>query len=303
MATEQTQRVDKNWQQRELDQYSTEAILGTLAHYGVTTTAQAFTELAKTTYPISIAHQWHAEWKGKGQFLKFPVAAAEELWHRFLPGEVAPVDVALALINLMKTLDSVLGEKKPDGTLETRFKVVENYVAKLPAPSERRELFEVEVMYALGEEWAEVLDAMGAALAGKQKRAAAERLTIIEETLFPVRAGTARALMRAALGETAEAKADLTALGADASKDPDVKIAVVDALLDLKHLAEGQTLLLSLVAQADVNQDVERLSNLADRVSRLGGLLPRDEGRLMYTQFKGLIESLPSHDAEATPEV
>ena len=128
-----TERVDKNWQQRELDQFSINAILGTLSHYGVQTDEKAFVELAQIAYPIGIAHQWQEGWRGTGQFLRFPVAAAEELWHRLLPGQVAPVDIALALINLLKTLDGVLGNKKDEGMLETRFKVVENYVAKVPA--------------------------------------------------------------------------------------------------------------------------------------------------------------------------
>ncbi len=287
-----TDRVDKNWQVKELDQYSTEAILGTLAHYGVQTDEKSFIELAKVEYPMGIAHQWHEGWKGKGQFLRFPVAAAEQVWHRLLPGEVAPVDVALALMNLMKEMDRVLGEKPDDGTRETRFKVVEAYLAKLPAPSERRDAFEVEVMYAIGDDWAEVLDSMGAALANKGKRTEAERLTVIEETLFPVRAGTARALMRASAGEKTEAKADLEALAADASKSADVKIAVVDAFIDLSHLPEAKTLLMQLVNDAAAQKDMERVSTLVDRVTRLAALLPREEGRALVKGFEAAMISI-----------
>ncbi len=291
-----TERVDKNWQQRELDQFSTDAILGTLAHYGVQTDEKAFVELAQRTYPIGIAHLWHEGWRGKGQFLKFPVAAAEELWHRLLPGEVAPADVALALINLLKTLDGVLGDKKDEGMLETRFKVVENYVAKVPAAtgdSSRRDAFEVEVMFAMGDEWAQALDSMGAALAAHTKRTEAERLTSIEESLFPVRAGTARALMRAAAGEVAEAKGDLEAIAADANRPPDVHIAVVDAFIDLTHFAEAKVLLLKLLADASAKRELERLSNLVDRVSRLAPLLPKDEGRELARAFETAFTSMP----------
>ncbi len=293
MATEE--RVDKNWQQRELDQFSTNAILGTLAHYGVQTDEKAFIELALTEYPIGIAHRWHEGWKGKGQFLKFPVAAAEELWHRLLPGQVAPADIALAVINLLKTLDGVLGKKKDEGMLETRFKVVENYVAKVPpaaADSTRRDAFEVEVMYAMGDEWAQVLDAMGAALAKQGERAHAERLTTIEEALFPVRAGTARALMRAAAGENAEAKAELDRLAADATKPADVHIAVVDAFIDLSYHPEAKALLLKLLADASTQREMERLSNLVDRVSRLAPLLPKEEGRELAKAFEAAFTAL-----------
>ncbi len=285
MAT--TERVDKNWQQRELTAYSTEAILGTLKHYGVSTDERAFTELAGKQYPVAIAHAWHDSWKGTGQFSRFPIAAAEELWHRLLPGQLAPVDLALALIALLKSLDEALGDKPDDGTRETRFKVVEAYLAKLPpSPSERRDAFEVEVMLALGDDWVEVLDSMGAALAQKKKRVEADRLTAVEESLFPVRVGSARALMRAAAGETAEAKADLDALAADATRPADVKIAVVDAYTDLGHFTEALALTQSLVAQAGAEKDLDRLRSLVDRVTRLAKELPPEDGKKLVKAFE-----------------
>ncbi len=300
MSADRVERVDKNWQQRELDQYSTEAILGTLSHYGVHTSEAEIKELALREYPISIAHIWSASWKGKGQFSKFPVAAAEEMWHRLLPGEIAPADVALALIKLLVSLDQVLADGKDDGTGETRFKVLENYLPKLPAgKSERREAFEVEVMYALGDQWSEVLDNMGVDLATKGKRAEAERLTSIEEALFPVRAGTARALMRAALGETVEAKAGLDALVENPGSDDDVKVAAIDAYLDLKHVPEAKRALLEQIAKAGAARDIERISAvLVDRVTRVGQALPKEESRELVKALEATLIAISKSEPE-----
>ena len=41
------ERVDKKWQEKGLESYSTEAILGTLQHYGVTTDEAAFKKVAE----------------------------------------------------------------------------------------------------------------------------------------------------------------------------------------------------------------------------------------------------------------
>jgi len=282
-----TDRVDKNWQSRELDQYPTEAILGTLSHYGVKTDPEAFLELAKTLFPVAIAHEWMKGWKGTGQFSQFPVAAAEELWHRLLPGSVAPVDVALMLINLLKELDRVLGEKPDDGTRETRFKMVEGYLPKLPdSPSERRDAFEVEVMYALGDEWAEVLDSMGVVLAKAGKRTEADRFTVIEEALFPVRAGAARAMVRDAAGEKAEARADLVALGADLKRSTDERISVVDAMIDLSALPEAKKVISAVIAEVAEAKEAQRFTVLADRVVRLARLLPKEEGLALVKEFE-----------------
>lgn len=290
-----TERVDKQWQQRDLGQYSTGAILGTLEHYGIRTDEQAFAAMAKTMYPVGIARLWHQGWKGTGQFLKFHVAAADALWHRLMPGEVAPVDVALALLKLITALNDLLAKKEGDGTLETRFKVVENYLTRLPSATARRDAFEVEVVNALGDEFGK-FGVMGARLARGGQRAEAERFTVIVETLFPVRAGTAHALMRAAAGDLIEAKAELEALAADASRPFDVKLAVVDAFVDLKHPSEAHTLLVQLLSNVD--GDLKHLSQVVDRAMRLGRELPKEQSRaLLITTLKQAIVSLTPESA------
>src|SRR5579871_6245201 len=71
-------RVDKAWIAKGLQDYPTEAILGTLKHYGAETDEATFKKLAQDKFPIGIAEEWHKSWKGTGQFSKFPAAAAEE---------------------------------------------------------------------------------------------------------------------------------------------------------------------------------------------------------------------------------
>ena len=51
-------RVDKGWTKKGLDSYSTEAILGTLAHYGVATDESGFRALAEGQFPLQIARSW-----------------------------------------------------------------------------------------------------------------------------------------------------------------------------------------------------------------------------------------------------
>jgi hypothetical protein len=98
--------------------------------------------------------------------------------------------------------------------------------------------------------------------------------------------------MRSAAGETAEAKADLEALAADSTRNPDVHIAVVDAFIDLKHHAEAKALVLRLIATASAARDLERMSSLVDRVSRLAPLLVPEEGRAVAKAFEQAFTSM-----------
>jgi len=74
-----TARVDKQWQQKGLKVYGTDAILGTLQHYGVKVDEADFKALAETHFPLAMAQQWLAGWKGTGPLGQFPFLAAQEL--------------------------------------------------------------------------------------------------------------------------------------------------------------------------------------------------------------------------------
>lgn len=263
-----TERVDKGWQQRGIDTYPVEAILGTLAHYGVTTDEAAFKALATEHFPLAIAMQWHEGWKGTGQFSRFPAAAAEELWRRLLPGEVAPTDVALAVIHLLKDLVALL-EKRPDeGTLETRFKVVEAYLPRVDAQGARRDAFVGELLGAM-REWMEPFDGMAEALLKQGHDAHAERFVAIEEALLTQRRDVARAILVAARGDEAGAVAALERVATDGARDFWNRLAALDALLDVEAHEPAKAAALPLFDEAEKVKDLEQLSAIVERLAHL----------------------------------
>lgn len=280
------ERVDKSWHTKGIDCYPVPAIIGTLAHYGVEVTEASFLELAKDAYPLAIAQTWHDGWKGTGQFSRFPAAAAEELWRRLKPDEFAPTDLGLALINLLTELDRVLEKKPDDGTRETRFKVVEGYLAKLPAPGEKRDRFLDELLFALGE-WMEPLDDMAEALASEGHADLADRFVAIEEALLPVRAGTAKALVQAAKGDVAGALVQLRTLATGA--EPFARLSAIDALFEHEQVEDAKRALLALVDVAEQSKDVELASEVVERMSRL---LKLDPKRADKHELRGRVEQL-----------
>ena len=63
-----TARVDKQWKDKGLTTYSTESILGTLGHYGLTIDEASFKASATSRFPLDLAMDWKPKWKGTGQF-------------------------------------------------------------------------------------------------------------------------------------------------------------------------------------------------------------------------------------------
>jgi hypothetical protein len=293
-----SERVDKAWQSRGIESFSTEQILGTLVHYGVTVDEGAFRERAKVDFPLAIAQEWHLSWKGKGQFSHFPAAASEELWHRFLAPDIAPTDLVLACVNLLKTLDEVLGDKADDGTWNTRFAVVEAYLPKVPPPGERREKFVGEFIAAMGE-WMEVFDSMSQALAKKKHDAFADRLVLIEGTIFPERAGSAKALVIAARGEVDTAVKDLAAISDDAAKPPYERLSAIDALLGLQKGEAAKPGLLSLLDQAQEKKDLELASHVVEQLTELLQANPKlPDRQALRARVEALAKIFGSADEE-----
>mgnify|MGYP000889088290 CR=1 FL=1 len=242
-------RVDKQWQSKGLDTFSTEAILGTLAHYGVPMTEAGFIALAAERFPVRIASEWTHEWKGTGQFKPFPFAAADELWRRLLPGTPHSGDVIIALERLMEALAGALHGQRDDGTLETRFKVVEAYLAA--RPPERVVDFSWDVLAGLGDEGQDIFDELAELLAEKGLDELAERFVRIEESLLPERVGVTRACMQAAKGDEPGAITALTELAKHGALG--VRVEAIDRLMDLDelHLAADA----ALAAQPDFKGD------------------------------------------------
>ncbi|MFO0597283.1 MAG: hypothetical protein U0228_18360 [Myxococcaceae bacterium] len=251
-----SERVDKKWVDRGIDSYSTEAILGTLGHYGVEMTEARYLELAKTMFPLAIAQEWHDQWKGTGQFSRFPAAAAEELWSRFKKGELAPTDLALTLIGLLGSLDGALSGKADDGTWDSRFKMVEAYIPKIPTEPKTRERFMVETLAAVGDEWSQVFDGMPEALAQKGHPALADRLVSVDEGLFPEHQGVMRAVVKAAKGDKPAAIADLTAIANDTSRIPFARLGAATGLMELGHF-DVKAPLIALLDEAEKKRDVD----------------------------------------------
>lgn len=291
-----TYRVDKNWQVRGLEEYAVEAIFGTLAHYGVTVDEAGYKALAQTDFPLGIAHEWHQNWSGKGQFSRFPAAASEELWRRFCAGELAPTDLALAVVKLLGALADALAGKADDGTWASRFAVVENYLPKIPEA--RRAPFMGELVGALGE-WMEQFDRMGEALAKQGLNDLADRYVKLEEALFTERIGVAGALVQAARGQTAEAIAALVALADDAKRDDYARLSAVDALLDLEALDDSKRVLLSLVDKAEAAKDVELASASVELLTELLHIDPKlKERHEIRARVDALAKSFGSGPAE-----
>lgn len=255
-------RVGKDWQNKGIDTFSTEAILGTLAHYGVRIDEASFREAARDDFPVSIALRWESEWKGTGQFLPFPFSAAAELWRRWLPDELNPVDFAIALTNLVNEVNAALDKQPDDGTRETRFTVVEGLLKRLPTEPDRARSFVDDLFMAVGEELVEEFDETAELLAAENLDALADRFVKIEETLFPERVGVVRATMRAAKGEEKEALAALTKLAA--SENAEQRYLAINTLARLEQFTLAAEQLLASAAffeaHGEFDHDVAELA-------------------------------------------
>lgn len=237
-------RVDKVWKDKGLDAYATEAIVGTLAHYGVDASEEAFKTATETCYPLELARRWDDGWKGTGPFAIFPRAAALELWRRWRPQEAAPSDAALAYSKLARFLDERLAGAQDDGTQDTRFKVLEAYLAALPADAARREAY-LEEFHELLHSFFDLLQDLVVRLSKAGLVDEAKRLAAIEEMLEPDAAGTRQLLITALTGSRPEALAALEAQANDAAREWPQRFAAVGALLELAEHGRAAPVILA----------------------------------------------------------
>jgi hypothetical protein len=269
-------RVDKSWQDKGLAAYPVEALVGTLTHYGVAVDEASFKALAKENFPLAIAAQWSEAWKGTGKFKDFPFPAADELWRRWLKETLAPNELALGVLELLRALGRLEGAG-PAKTPDAAFDAVEAMVSRGPPAGDARERFMAEVVQAMGQ-LMRAFDTAAEALAKKGEAQAATRFVALEEQLFPVRAGVSRLLVDAVLGKEPDTATRLEALAVDPARDAFARVAAVDALL---HLAEGPRAapgLFKLMEEAVKNHDHGLAEVALERLRTLLKALP--EGSL-----------------------
>jgi hypothetical protein len=265
------ERVDKNWQRTGIENYATEAIFGTLAHYGVRLDVEGFRAQARSGTPAVMAHDWHQDWKGTGQFSSFPYAAANELWRRLEGDRLRPIDLADALGELMVTLQDAI-EAEEDGLpaeLEAAFAEVEAQVARLPTDKDAHDALMEEVSMQLDEDGSKVFDELAEELARAKKRDLADRFVALEQKLLPERQGITAAVVRAASGQLEAALGELEAAVEDSSRSPQSRLLAVDALIHLDAHEPARAHGERLLDEAEKADDYHLALTLCDRLALL----------------------------------
>lgn len=265
-------RVDKQWQGKGLEGYSTEALLGTLAHYGVSTSEEAFREAAAAgRYPTQLAQEWTARWKGTGPFGPFPYSAAVELWHRWVKDVAAPEDLTRTLA---RSMDALAVRAQPGGAADARppaevLAPVREVLQRAPAEAAARRTFVQQALAAFGEQALRAFDGLGEGLAGAGRTEDAHAFTQLEEELLPERAGIASALVRAKLGERDEAVRTLVAAADDTGRDTLSRVMAADALIHVGALPDATRALRALLPVVEAGGDVHLALELASRLQHV----------------------------------
>jgi hypothetical protein len=285
-----TQRVDKAWQRKGLKEYSTEAILGTLGHYGVQVDEAGFRQLAEKQYPIGIAQGWASAWKGTGQFSVFPQGAAEELWRRWLPERLSPYELSEKLAELMGALGELL-QGSQEAAVGPAFERMEAVRKRIPLSAEGTpdEAFMRDALGVFSEESVKAFDQLAELLAAEGHVEDAEAFADLEEFLLPERRGISRAVVRAVKGEQDGAIEDLQKLAADGSRLSLTRLLAVDGLVHIKaypqSVASGRALLEEAERGEDWHLALDLCARLEHAYQQLGDraalqALARDFARL-----------------------
>lgn len=258
-----TARVDKQWKNKGLTGYSTEAILGTLGHYGVALDEAAFKSAAASKFPLELAIEWKPKWKGTGQFQTFPYEAANELAGRLLPEQPTPMKTAHHVLDLIANgLKFAAG--RDDAKLGESFKGWDELVPKLPSKGDRRDAFLRELVTFL-ESWAQTFNELPERLAKLGKKDEAIRFAQVHEVLFTDREGCMTALVRAHTGEREAAVADLKKWTEDTGRDVFARYSALDALFQLEEFETAKGLGLAVFDEAAK----EAKWGLADSIAHL----------------------------------
>ncbi|WP_223642828.1 hypothetical protein [Corallococcus sp. EGB] len=290
-----TQRVEKSWQKTGLKDYSTEALLATLGHYGVPMTEEDYRKLAESAYPLGIAQQWAAKWKGTGPFKDYVVAAAVELWRRWMTDRVSPQEFTTSLATLMQVLVHKLNGAKeaPVASSFEHLKALRSKLAvddkgALPAP------FLQEALAPFSEKDAELFDSLAESLAAQGHLEDATAFADVEEFLLPDRRGISQAVVRAAKGEREPAIQDLKNLIHDTARAPISRLLAVDGLIHLQAWIDASVEGRGLLAEAEKANDIHLALDL---VPRLEHIFKQQNDRQALLELMGTQERLEAlHD-------
>lgn len=282
-------KVDKSWGSKGLTGFSTEAILATLNHYGVSIDAAQFASQAKDAYPLAIAQAWHPAWKGTGQFSRFPLAAADELWRRVEKDRLSPGDLALALVQLIVSLEE-MRTGSAEAPIGERFKAVEQLLLKLPkADGKPDPLFMHDLVLHLGER-VDQLALLGAELARDGHVDDADELATIEEQLFPERSGISRAVIQAAQGDRDGALARLAEILDKKDLGALRRLAVVDVLIHLEADSAAQAEALKLFQESQDKGELHLAMEVGERLVYLAKRGTAEEKRDAESRMNALGE-------------
>ncbi len=280
------ERVDKKWVDNGLEKYSTEAILGTLAHYGVTIDEPAFKALAQTKYPMTIAQTWASAWKGTGKFQSFPPVAAGQLWTRWMGSELTPETIGISLIGAIRAV-----AEDDEAIAQKAFHVLDTHLPHLPA-GERRVAFISEL-----EPWFQAmqlsLEGLIDELVGKGKKEHAAKFVAISDALYPERKDLAKAVLERDV-------ATLVTLAKDAQRAPMVRLAAVDALVPLGKANEMFAVVAEVQQKAVADENVAVLRALHSTTHLISPhLSPSDlqQARMLVDQQHDALHRLTGHSA------
>lgn len=289
-------RVDKSWQKNGLEKYSNEAILGTLAHYGIQTDEAAFRELTRDKYPLQVAAEWHeGGWKGTGQFSRFPYSAATELFRRMWPERLVPHTFAKALAELVNVLMAKVQKRSGGADAGAAFEGVQALEPKLPREPEALGNLMDEAVMQLGEEGAKAFDELAENLAKAGHKEEARRFAELEERLLPERRGVATALVRAVSGEGEAAAKDLEAILNDEGRSDESRVMALDTLIHLGAYPQATVAAQKMLDKAEQTQDFHLGLGLCER---LGYLLEQMERWADLEALAGRARALAdAHDA------
>lgn len=263
------ERVDKAWTKKGLDSYGNEAILATLAHYGVQVDEAGFKALAAERFPLQIALEWSNGWKGTGQFAGFPLAAADTLWARWLPDRAAPVTVSRKLIEVLEAHAAFRGGNQ-DAPVEAKQAEMEGLLRQAPLRDGKVDMaFSEEVLTRLPPEALKLFDELGEALAREGHPEKADAFARLEELLIPEREGVATAVVQAVRGDVEGAKSRLAALADDASSTSERRLMGIDALIHIGAREEAETRAAAMFDAAEKANDFHFGLDLAGRLEHL----------------------------------